>query len=152
MRSSGRRVTVGVEHPLRLSLTLRQSETGQSCPAGDRGDGGDSRFGIPPPLSPFGRTPRKRGVQAWAFPASFGASSHPCGQKNRPRFFRPAFTGCNTLHLACKVVCQTFPLDSLYRAYALRYPPLHASDNGVTVTAVFLSGGIPEQPSSPSPP
>ena len=97
---------MGVEHPLRLSLTLRQSETGQSCPAGDRGDGGDSRFGIPPPLSPFGRTPRKRGVQAWAFPASFGASSHPCGQKNRPRFFRPAFTGCNTLHLASKVVCQ----------------------------------------------
>lgn len=122
MRSSGRRVTVGVKRPLRLSLTLRQSETGQSCPAGDRGDGGDSRFGIPPPLSPFGRTPHKRRRAGVGFPRLFRRVKPPLRSEKPPRFFRPAFTGCNTLHLASKAVCQTFPLDSLFAGLAPCFP------------------------------
>ena len=117
MRSSGRRVTVGVKRPLRLSLTLRQSETGQSCPAGDRGDGGDSRFGIPPPLSPFGRTPHKRRRAGVGFPRLFRRVKPPL-RSEKPT----AFTGCNTLHLASKAVCQTFPLDSLFAGLAPCFP------------------------------
>lgn len=122
MRSSGRRVTVGVKRPLRLSLTLRQSETGQSCLRVTGVTVVTAGLGYPRPCHPSGEHPINAGVQAWAFPASFGASSHPCGQKNRPRFFRPAFTGCNTLHLASKAVCQTFPLDSLFAGLAPCFP------------------------------
>ena len=43
------------------------------CPAGDSGDGSDSDIGIFLPSSPFGRTPRKRKMQAWALLAFFGS-------------------------------------------------------------------------------
>ena len=134
MRSSGRRVTV----------TLRQSETGQSCPAGDRGDGGDSRFGIPPPLSPFGRTPRKRGVQAWAFPASFGASSHPCGQKNRPGFYSPLLQGVTHYTLQARS-CARLSLWTPFRQ-GLRPAPrrLRLRGKAVTVTVPYSFRGYPK--------
>ena len=38
--------------------------------------------------------------------------------------FPTAFTGCNTLHLASKDVCQTFPLDSLMAGLHPAYPAL----------------------------
>ena len=40
---------------------------------GDSGDSGDGNFGIPRRCHPYGRTPRKRKMQAWALLALFGS-------------------------------------------------------------------------------
>ena len=81
--------------------------------SGDGDDGDDGFIGIPPAaVNPYGRTPRKRRVQAWDFLAPFRLVNPPLRSEKSP-IFPNAFTGCNTLHLAGKVVCQTFPLDSL---------------------------------------
>ena len=54
----------------------------------------------------------------------------PLRLKKPPRFLQPAFAGCNTLHLAGKIVCQTFPLDSLYAGLAPCSPPPAAAGKG----------------------
>ena len=54
----------------------------------------------------------------------------PLRLKKPSRFLQPAFAGCNTLHLASKVVCQTFLLDSLYAGLAPCSPPPAAAGKG----------------------
>ena len=44
---------------------------------GDSGDGGDSDFRIPRRCHPYGRTPRKRKMQAWDSPTLFGRVKPP---------------------------------------------------------------------------
>ena len=85
-------VTAVSGYPLCLSLTPQQSEIHRSCPTGGRRGGDDNAFPICA-LPPCGRTPRNRTVQAWAFLASLGSQSHPCGCKNRPGFYSPLLQG-----------------------------------------------------------
>ena len=90
--------------------------------AGDSGDGGDSDFRIPRRCHPCGRTPRKRKMQAWDSPALFGRVKPPLRSEKSLRFFRLRLQGVTHYTLPCKVVCQTFPLDSLKAGLSPCYP------------------------------
>ena len=96
--------------------------------AGDSGDGGDSDFRIPRRCHPCGRTPRKRKMQAWDSPALFGRVKSPLRSEKSLRFFRLRLQGVTHYTLPCKVVCQTFPLDSLKAGLCPAILRLTASD------------------------
>ena len=66
----------------------------------------------------------------------------PLRLKKPSRFLQPAFAGCNTLHLASKVVCQTFPLDSLYAGLAPCSPPPAAAGKGGAGDSAVPSGRV----------
>ena len=124
--SQGRRVTVvtvRLGYPLRLSLTLQKSEIRRSCPAGDSGDGGDGYVRMPRPVTLRENTPQTLPAGV-VFSRLLRLVKPPLRLKKPSRFLQPAFAGCNTLHLASKVVCQTFPLDSLFAGLAPCPPPL----------------------------
>ena len=113
----------------------------------DSGDGDDGFIGIPPPLSALtGEHPINAGAGV-GFPRPPSARQSTPAPEKSPRFFRQCLQGVTHYTLLCKVVCQTFPLDSLWQGCALHYPPLSASDNGATVTASSAFGGIPKLPS-----
>ena len=92
----------------------------------DSGDGDDGFIGIPPLLSALTGEHPKTQVQAWDFLALFRLVNPPL-RSEKSLIFPNAFSGCNTLHLASKVVCQMFPLDSLLTrlrlvlSYAFRF-------------------------------
>ena len=92
------------------------------------GDGGDSDFRIPRRCHPYGRTPRKRKMQAWDSPALFGRVKPPLRSEKSLRFFRLRLQGVTHYTLPCKVVCQTFPLDSLKAGLCPAILRLTASD------------------------
>ena len=102
---------IGHGHPSNRNVW---ADRGASARQVDSGDGGDGYFGMPPRrCHPDGRTPRKRMVQGRVFPRATARKAPPLRPKKSP-IFPAAFPGCNTLHLASKAVCQTFPLDSLF--------------------------------------
>lgn len=101
-------------------------------------------LGYPLPLSPCGRTPHKRKVQAWDFLALLRLVNPPLRSEKSP-IFPTAFTGCNTLHLAGKERVPDFPSGLPFgKAHALLYPPLSASDKRtVSLSAVSVRESIP---------
>ena len=100
----------------------RRKDGRQIALARRAGDSGDSDFRIPRRCHPCGRTPRKRKMQAWDSPALFGRVKPPLRSEKSLRFFRLRLQGVTHYTLPCKVVCQTFPLDSLKAGLSPCYP------------------------------
>ena len=101
-------------------------------------------LGSPRHCHPYGRTPRKRNMQAWALLALFGSESHPCGQKNPP-IFSTAFTGGNTLQFSLQNRVADVPSGlPESRAYALPILRLAASDGRMCGDSRRLPWGYPK--------
>ena len=106
----------------------RRKDGRQIALARRAGDSGDRDFRIPRRCHPCGRTPRKRKMQAWDSPALFGRVKSPLRSEKSLRFFRLRLQGVTHYTLPCKVVCQTFPLDSLKAGLCPAILRLTASD------------------------
>lgn len=81
------------------------------------------------PCHPAGEHPANAPCRRGLFSPLSARKATPAAEKPS-RFLQPAFAGCNTLHLASKVVCQTFPLDSLSAGLTPCSPPPAAAGKG----------------------
>ena len=80
---------------------------------GDGHDDDDGVFGIPPPLSPLREnTPQTQHAGVGIYSLFSARKATPAVRKIL-RFFRLRLQGVTHYTLLRKVVCQTFPLDSL---------------------------------------
>ena len=107
----------------------RRKDGRQIALARRAGDSGDSDFRIPCRCHPYGRTPRKRKMQAWDSPALFGRVKSPLRSEKSLRFFRLRLQGVTHYTLPCKEPCARrslwTPLWQVLRPAILR---LAASD------------------------
>lgn len=93
------------------------------------------------PCHPAGEHPANAPCRRGLFSPLLARKATPAAEK-LSQFLQPAFAGCNTLHLASKVVCQTFPLDSLYAGLAPCSPPPAAAWNGGAGVSAMRSGRV----------
>lgn len=93
------------------------------------------------PCHPAGEHPANAPCRRGLFSLPSARKATPAAEKP-PRFLQHAFAGCNTLHLAGKVVCQTFPLDSLSAGLAPCSPSPTAAGKGGAGDSAVPSGRV----------